>query len=82
VARLSNDSRRHAMVGAMNEPPHFGLTLGLQEILAARRILLLVTGEGKRQALTGLLSGEVSTALPASFLWLHGNTDCLIDQGT
>lgn len=82
VARLSNDSRRHAMVGAMNEPPHFGLTLGLQEILAARRILLLVTGEGKRQARTGLLSGEVSTALPASFLWLHGNTDCLIDQST
>lgn len=82
VARLSDDSRRHAMVGAMNEAPRFGLTLGLQEILAARRILLLVTGEGKQQALTRLLSGEVSTTLPASFLWLHGNTDCLIDQGT
>lgn len=82
VARLSDDSRRHAMVGSMNEAPHFGLTLGLQEILAARRILLLVTGEGKQHALTGLLSGEVSTTLPASFLWLHGNTDCLIDQGT
>jgi galactosamine-6-phosphate isomerase len=81
VARLSDDSRRHAMVGAMNEAPRFGLTLGLQEILAARRILLLVTGEGKQQALAGLLSGEVSTTLPASFLWLHGNADCLIDQG-
>lgn len=80
VARLSDDSRRHAMVRFMDRTPSFGLTLGMQEILAARRVILLVAGEGKQQATTGLLSGEVSTTLPASFLWLHHNVDCLIDQ--
>jgi galactosamine-6-phosphate isomerase len=80
VARLSDESRRHAMVRSMDGTPHFGLTLGMREILAARRIILLVAGEGKNQAIAGLLSGEVSTTLPASLLWLHQNVDCLIDQ--
>jgi galactosamine-6-phosphate isomerase len=64
----------------MHGTPHFGLTLGMQEILASRRIILLGAGKGKGQAIAGLLSGEVSTTLPASFLWLHQNVDCLIDQ--
>ncbi len=80
VARLSDESRRHAMVQSMDTKPHFGLTLGMQEILAARRIILLVAGAGKNRAIAGLLSGEVSPTLPASFLWLHQNVDCLIDQ--
>jgi galactosamine-6-phosphate isomerase len=80
VARLSEETRRHAMTRAMTEPPRHGLTLGLQEILAARRILLLVTGEGKHQTVARLLTEEVTTSLPASLLWLHGNVDCLIDR--
>jgi galactosamine-6-phosphate isomerase len=80
VARLSEESRRHAMVRATNSKPQFGLTLGMQEILASRRIVLLVAGEGKSRVTAGLLSEEVSTTIPASLLWLHDNVDCLIDQ--
>jgi galactosamine-6-phosphate isomerase len=56
----------------MERKPRFGL--------ASRRIVLLVAGEGKNQAVAGLLSEEVTTTLPASFLWLHDKVDCLIDQ--
>lgn len=80
VAHLSEETRAHAMTRSMERPPEFGLTLGAQEILAARRILLLVTGEGKHRTVAQLLSEEVSTTLPASLLWLHGNVDCLIDR--
>lgn len=80
VARLSEESRRHTMVRSMESKPHFGLTLGMQEILASGRIVLLVAGEGKNETIAGLLSEKVSTTLPASFLWLHENVDCLIDQ--
>ena len=52
----------------------------MREILAARRILLLVAGEGKEQALAGLLAEKVTPALPASLLWLHAQVDCLIDR--
>jgi galactosamine-6-phosphate isomerase len=64
----------------MDPVPTVGLTLGMQEILASRHIVLLVTGEGKRDAATELLAGRVTPTLPASFLWLHGNVDCLIDR--
>lgn len=80
VAQLSESTRSHTMVRARGSAPSFGFTLGLQEILTSRRIVLLVTGEGKRDVAVRLLSGEVSTTLPASFLWLHGNVDCLVDR--
>jgi len=80
VAQLSESTRQHAMVRSMGRVPAFGLTLGMREILASWRIVLLVSGDGKREAAARLLSGEVSTTLPASFLWLHGNVDCLIDR--
>lgn len=80
VAHLSEETRSHAMTRSMAAPPAFGLTLGLLEILAAARILLLVTGAGKQRTVARLLSEEVSTLLPASLLWLHGNVDCLVDR--
>jgi galactosamine-6-phosphate isomerase len=80
VARLSEETRRHAMTRSMSAPPEFGLTLGMKEILASRQIVLLVTGAGKERTLTRLLTGEVATTLPASLLWLHGNVECFVDQ--
>jgi galactosamine-6-phosphate isomerase len=80
VAQLSEESRRHAMVRSKERKPDFGLTLGMQEILASRRIVLLVAGEGKQHATARLMSEEVTTTVPASFLWLHGNVDCVIDR--
>ncbi|MDH3497164.1 MAG: 6-phosphogluconolactonase, partial [Gemmatimonadota bacterium] len=44
VAQLSEASRRHAMARSLDPAPEFGLTLGLREILASRRIVLLVAG--------------------------------------
>jgi galactosamine-6-phosphate isomerase len=80
VAHLSAATRRHSMVRSMDRKPDFGVTLGMQEILASRRIILLVAGDNKDRAVTALLSEKISTYNPASFLWLHGNVDCLIDR--
>ncbi|MDH4046049.1 MAG: galactosamine-6-phosphate isomerase [Gemmatimonadota bacterium] len=80
VAQLSPTTRRHAMVRSLEHQPTYGLTLGMGEILASRRILLLVTGEGKRGVTHGLLAGDVTTSLPASLLWLHPNVDCFVER--
>ncbi len=80
VARLSEESQRHAMVRFMTRAPRYGLTLGMRDILASKTIVLPVTGAGKEQAIAGLLSGEITSAVPASFLWLHDNVECLIDR--
>ena len=56
-----------------------GITLGLKEILNAKEILLLIAGDGKQAAVEKYLTATVTTAVPASFLWLHDNTTCLLD---
>jgi len=78
VARLSEETRRHSMVRSHAEKPQLGLTLGMRNILTARRVVLLVVGESKRQVVTELLSRKVTSALPASLLWLHGRADCFV----
>lgn len=68
------------MVAHAAVKPEYGLTLGMAEILQARQILLLVSGEHKREALKRLLRGEISTRFPASLLWLHPNAIVFCDR--
>ena len=67
------------MLKTAGRPVTRGITLGLKDILNAREVLLLVTGEGKQDATDRFLTAKVSTAIPASFLWLHSNFICLIN---
>jgi len=79
VATLSAASLSHGMLQAANARPAFGYTLGMADLLRARRILLLVSGEHKREPMQQLMKGDISTAFPASFLWLHPSVTCLCD---
>ena len=79
VATLTAQSRAHPMLSGTTVPVCRGLTLGLGDILRARRILLLVSGSAKRAPLARLAARQVTPELPASFLWLHGDTICLCD---
>ena len=80
VARLSSSSLGHAMVKESRRRPRFGLTLGMADLLHARRILLLVSGPTKRRALARLLKPEISPLFPASFLWLHPQVTLFCDR--
>ena len=79
VATLTQETRGHPMLAETAAPVCEGLTLGLGDILRARRVLLLVSGAAKRAPLAGLASRRVTPQLPASFLWLHGDAICLCD---
>jgi glucosamine-6-phosphate deaminase len=74
VVDLSASTRRQnagAFGGDPAATPAQAITLGLVEILAARRILLVVTGASKAAVLARLLCDPPSAALPAS--WLQGH---------
>ncbi len=81
-AGLTDSTLQHSMVTAMGQRPLYGLTLGMADILQSRLILLLVSGPAKKKITLELLSKKVTTHLPASFLWLHPNTICLLDKDT
>ena len=77
VAELSEESKAHGMVSELPERPEYGMTLGIQNILSAKRIILLICGNGKEEAATMLLKEKVTPRFPVTFLWLHPNVDCL-----
>jgi galactosamine-6-phosphate isomerase len=80
LATLARSSRFHPMVADRGEKPEYGLTLGMADIFQSRMILLLISGTAKRDIVQNLLSQRITTALPASLLWLHPNAICLMDR--
>jgi len=81
VAKLSAETLGHAMMSDRDVKPEFGLTLGIGDILAARKIVLLVTGAGKERAVARFLEATITTDLPATFLWLHHDVEVFLDDG-
>jgi galactosamine-6-phosphate isomerase len=79
VAKLSDASLGHAMLHQSRQLPTYGLTLGMADILRSREILVLVSGPAKRNALGRLLSAKITTAFPASLLYLHPQATLICD---
>lgn len=80
IVELSESSQQHSMLDNATKPPEYGLTLGMAEILASRKIVLLVSGSNKKKQMERLRSPQISTAFPASLLWLHRDVTCLYDR--
>jgi glucosamine-6-phosphate deaminase len=66
--------------GRVDRVPEEALSMGMATILGARRIVLAATGSAKTDAVRGLISGLVTTQLPASFLQLHPDVEVVLDQ--
>ncbi|HSF55202.1 MAG TPA: 6-phosphogluconolactonase [Algoriphagus sp.] len=80
VCVLAETTMNHGMIKSLKQPPTFGMTMGVGEILQSKKILLFIAGSGKKEAFERLLKEEVSTQFPASLLWLHPNVDVLVDE--
>ena len=72
-------STRHANADLFpgGHVPTHAITMGIGTILESRRIVLLVSGSGKEEALARLQSGEISEDFPASALWKHDDVRVL-----
>jgi galactosamine-6-phosphate isomerase len=79
-AQLSKESMGHSMLRQARAQPAFGLTLGISDILASSKILLLVSGKSKHAQLCRLSQPEISPSFPASFLWLHPRVTVCCDE--
>lgn len=62
------------------EVPKQAISMGIQSILKAKRIILLAFGPKKSEAIQKLLSGEITTDLPASALYNHPNVEIIVDN--
>lgn len=60
--------------------PQQAITVGVGTIFAAKKVLLLATGEGKAEAIKNATQGPIGSQCPASFLQNHPDCTFLIDQ--
>lgn len=79
-SQLAPGSLHHPMLRDSTHKPVCGLTLGMADILQARRVLLLANGAHKQTPLKHLLESRISPEFPASFLWLHPDVTVLCDR--
>ena len=59
--------------------PKTAITMGVETILEARKIVLIATGNSKADAVATAINGPVDTNCPASFLRLHAEVTFVID---
>lgn len=64
----------------IKDVPTKSLTMGMASIMKAKKILILINGAGKHNALKKMLSGEISTACPATMLNMHSDVVVICDK--
>lgn len=60
--------------------PRYAYTMGICDIMQARRIVMVVSGESKAQILRQAFFGPVTPRVPASILQLHRNFTLVADE--
>jgi glucosamine-6-phosphate deaminase len=66
----------------VEDVPQEAITMGVQAILQAERIVLMAFGEQKADIVARSVLGEVRTDVPASILKLHRNVTVVLDEGS
>lgn len=73
------DARIHRETATPSDQPLGGATLGLKDIMRARKIILVANGERKAAIVKRMLRGPVTPDVPASILQLHPNCEYILD---
>lgn len=60
--------------------PRRAFSMGIGEIMAAKKILIVANGKGKAQAVKDMLTGPVTPKVPASILQFHPNVVLVADE--
>ncbi|CAM5783717.1 glucosamine-6-phosphate deaminase [Brevibacillus borstelensis] len=65
---------------SIEEVPTAAVSMGIQTILEARKIVLLASGESKAEAVHRMLEGEPTAEVPASLLQQHPDVVVIMDR--
>ncbi len=64
----------------ISEVPRKAFTMGIRQIMQAKKILILASGANKADAVAKMVKGEVTEAVPASVLQLHPDCTLIVDK--
>ena len=81
LVQLSLNSRKvQAGLFSKNEIPTMAITMGIETILKAKKIVLMAWGENKANVIKEVVEGEETDMVPASLLQQHENIEVVIDE--
>ena len=82
IAPISDSTikAKAAPFGGEDRVPKFGITMGIRDIMMARKILLVAKGKSKAPVIQKILSGKLTVENPSSVLILHPNLEILVDR--
>ena len=64
----------------ISQVPRSAFTMGLANIMAAKKILILANGANKAKAVAAMAYGEITEQVPASILQKHPNCTLIVDE--
>ena len=76
--KTREDNKR--FFNSIDEVPTHAITMGIKNIMNAKKILMLISGASKADTVVRLLSEEIDTDFPASVLHKHPDVTVIIDQ--
>ena len=65
---------------SINEVPTAAITMGIGTVMAARKVLLIATGESKADILYKVFFGPVTPEVPGSILQFHPDVTVICDE--
>jgi len=66
--------------GDMHATPKAAITIGIDTMMSAKRIILMAWGEDKAEVVKQVVEGNIDASCPASYLQMHDNISFFVDQ--
>lgn len=74
------DNARLFFDGKIEDVPTQAVSMGIANIMKAKKVLLIACGENKAKAIKGMVDGKPTTDLPASALQNHPDCVVIVDE--
>ena len=82
LVRLDNLTRQDAQNDFVNQDvPYRAITMGIKTIMEAKAIYIMAWGGHKAPIVRTAVEGEVTSAVPSTYLQHHPNTRFFVDKG-
>lgn len=63
-----------------NKVPRLAYTMGIKTIMQAKKIIMLISGDGKKEIVKKAFFGSITPQVPASVLQLHRDFTLIVDK--
>ena len=82
IVELEEGTRRDnaRFFASLDEVPTHAITMGISNIMNAKKILVVANGANKAKAVYQMIKGEVSENCPASILQKHNDVVVVVDE--